>query len=334
MSQLVNHFCICLDASGSMRGIAEQAIRVFNQQVETIRKGVQSSNQKSDVTLITFGEGDGEIRTKFIGVDPDYFRPIDRYSYQPSGGTPLLAAVERAISTLSALENGNPNHSCLVVVITDGEENQSARYGVTWDQVRSQLKSKIATDRWTFAFSGPAGSRRYFEELGAQPGNIQEWEATEAGATALTKSLSIGTQSYYGARSAGLRSTNNFFTTDASKVSQTDLHSLPTVRMKSWQIEHECPIQSFVESKGLTYAPGNGYYQLTKPEKVQAYKALLIREKGKKTVYGGDVRNLLGLPNYEVKVTPGNHANYDIFVQSASNNRKLVRGTTLLYREP
>jgi hypothetical protein len=33
-----------------------------------------------------------------------------------------------------------------------------------------------------------------------------------------------------------------------------------------------------------------------------------------------------------VKVKPGNHLNYSIFVESTSNNRKLVRGSTLLYQ--
>jgi hypothetical protein len=55
-------------------------------------------------------------------------------------------------------------------------------------------------------------------------------------------------------------------------------------------------------------------------------------EKGSKAIYGGNAaRSLIGLPyGAEAKVEPGNHANYDIFVQSTSTNRKLVRGTKLL----
>lgn len=56
-------------------------------------------------------------------------------------------------------------------------------------------------------------------------------------------------------------------------------------------------------------------------------------EKGKTPVYSGEwVRETLGLPKFgEVKVEPGNHGNWDIYVQSASTNRKLVRGTKLVY---
>jgi hypothetical protein len=40
---------------------------------------------------------------------------------------------------------------------------------------------------------------------------------------------------------------------------------------------------------------------------------------------------MIGLPaNADAKVEPGNHANYDIFVQSTSVNRKLPRGTKLI----
>jgi hypothetical protein len=35
----------------------------------------------------------------------------------------------------------------------------------------------------------------------------------------------------------------------------------------------------------------------------------------------------------EVKVAPGNHANYNLFVLSTSTNRKLVRGTLFLYEK-
>lgn len=38
-------------------------------------------------------------------------------------------------------------------------------------------------------------------------------------------------------------------------------------------------------------------------------------------------------PSFDAQVKPGNHANFDIFVQSTSFNRKLVRGTKLLYFE-
>ena len=100
---------------------------------------------------------------------------------------------------------------------------------------------------------------------------------------------------------------------------------------------YEFEIRPFVERSGYTYVKGNAFYQLTKDENaVQPYKEILLREKNKQIIYGGDgARKLIGLQEkLTVAVQPGNHANWDIFVQSTSVNRKLVRGTTLLYKRP
>ncbi len=90
-----------------------------------------------------------------------------------------------------------------------------------------------------------------------------------------------------------------------------------------------------VEEKVGPYRIGCAFYELTKREQIQAHKNVLIREKNKRTapIYGGkEARTLLGLPEHgDVKVTPGNHMNYSIFVQSTSRNRKLCRGTVCLY---
>ena len=82
----------------------------------------------------------------------------------------------------------------------------------------------------------------------------------------------------------------------------------------------------------MTYQIGNAYYLLMKPEKVQHHKQIILREKGKEAVYAGlDARHILGLPSVDVKVKPGDHANWDIFIQSTSVNRKLIQGTKLVY---
>jgi hypothetical protein len=59
-------------------------------------------------------------------------------------------------------------------------------------------------------------------------------------------------------------------------------------------------------------------------------------EKKKGSIWGGyKARELIGLPTDGslAIVEPGNHANYDIYVQSTSVNRLLVRGTNFLLRK-
>jgi hypothetical protein len=104
---------------------------------------------------------------------------------------------------------------------------------------------------------------------------------------------------------------------------------------RAYTVGRETDIKTFVESKThKPYVVGQAFYCLTKPEKVQPNKAVLIAEKGKTAVWGGDqARELVGLPTDGVahaRVEPGNHANYDVYVQSTSVNRKLVRGTKVL----
>ena len=57
-----------------------------------------------------------------------------------------------------------------------------------------------------------------------------------------------------------------------------------------------------------------------------------MREIKTGAVYGGaEAREILGLPGTDIKVKPTDFSDWDIFVQSTSNNRKLVVGTNLLY---
>ena len=68
---------------------------------------------------------------------------------------------------------------------------------------------------------------------------------------------------------------------------------------------------------------------------VQEYKEIAIVEKaGGKIYVGDDARTLLGLPiGARIKVRAGDHAGFAVYVQSTSVNRRLVAGTTLLYRK-
>jgi hypothetical protein len=94
-------------------------------------------------------------------------------------------------------------------------------------------------------------------------------------------------------------------------------------------------IQHFVERKlpNESYIKGAGFYQLSKSEKIQDHKQIMIRDKKSGAVYAGHAaRQMLGLPDFgEVRVRPGDHGNFDLFVQSTSCNRHLVEGTSLVY---
>lgn len=332
--KLTNRFVICLDSSGSMRSIHEETVNAFNSNVDTIRKGAKQAGQTSTVGLITFGEGEGDVSKKFLKEDASSLENMKLNEFRPQGMTPMLDGIGLAVESLQGLKD-DKNTSYVVLIITDGEENHSKKY--TAKGLQKLMEKCQATDKWTFAFLVPPGHKQTIcNRFGVPPGNVQEWEANAAGMARAAASVNVGMSSYYSARASGQTCTRGFFETNMAQVKSKEVRALGNRAGEffAWKVPAECEIRAFVEDHNCSYVKGNGYYQLTKDEEVQHYKEILIMEKGKSAVYGGaDARDVLGLPDLNVKVRPGNHANYDIFIQSTSFNRKLVRGTTFLYRK-
>lgn len=253
----------------------------------------------------------------------------------PDGGTPLFSAVEDAINDHLKPEAYDEDVSYLVTVITDGDDNQSRdRSGNT---MKDLIRRVQGTDRWTIAFEMPPGTKNKFcNTYGIHPGNCVEWELSGRGVQETTVRRTAAVQNYTASVSKGTRSMSTFYT-DLSGVNVNDLKkNLANLQdqVKTFQVAAEADIRPFIEAKtGLPYEAGSVFYQLTKPETIQDTKKLLIKEKNGRAMFGGaEARKLLGLPQgQDCRVRPGNHGNFDLFVQSTSVNRKLVRGTTVVH---
>lgn len=230
------------------------------------------------------------------------------------------------------------DNSCMIIAITDGEENSSGKFNkISLPKLINEVE---AEGNWTVAVQVPKGhyKRQLVQNFNIAEGNIREWEQTIAGVqeTEQVTSRAIGT--YFQGRSTGQRSTKKLFevTTDLSQVTKRDIKAnLVDMKnqFKAFVVPKEEVVKEFVERKTRkNYVLGSTYYQLMKTEKVQPQKQILIVEKGKDEVWGGqEARDLIGLPpGVEAKVIPGNHSKYDIYVQSTSVNRKLPRGTKVL----
>ncbi len=330
--QQINHIAIILDESGSMSWLRNAALDIANKNIDTIREEAAKNNQPTTLTLTTFNTAfNFHKRTEPI----DTCGKVDIEQYRPNGGTALFDAVHYTVECMKGRTDANKtNVSFMVITITDGEENSSWHCNAT--TLKEEMKQLQATDRWSFAFMLPQGNKQNFmTRFGIPDGNITEWDASVEGAKRATQTISTGLTNYYSMRSTGGQSTKQFFTTDLSKVSmkqvQKKLDDLSS-NAKVAIVPKEVDIQTFCQDKFKLFVKGACFYQLTKPEMVHGNKKILIMEKGKTEIYGGsDARVLLGIPSGDVKVTPGNHANFDIFVQSTSTNRKLVRGTKLIF---
>ena len=330
MEKQKTYWITVLDESGSMSGIADETIGVFNSNIETVK---QFKDQDVSVGLVTFSN---LAKVKFFNTDVEKLQPINRSLYKPGGMTALRDGVKQAIDLLKSVDDyNNPNVSFLVQVITDGYENSSE---CPSEALNSLIKALQKTDRWTFVYKVPdTNSRAYLINDGIPDDNIAIWKATKEGVKESGFQDKVALNSYFNSRSRGVSSVASFYVnTDLSDLTSKEVKKTLddlSHRFKSYNVDKECDVKTFVEDKTKnTYTLGCSYYQLTKSERIQVSKNILIMEKGKKAVWGGqEARDLIGLPSgAEAKVVPGNHANYDIFVQSMSVNRKLVRGTKVL----
>jgi len=327
---------IVRDHSASMRGLTRKAMEDYNTIIGEIQDGSKKQKQDTKLSVVSCGvEGHPQrCRVDFVNADIGVPLMVD---YDANGGcTPLYDAVGILINEFKKIKG---KASFLVMVITDGQENASRSW--SGHSLGNEIKALQATDLWSFTFRVPQGGKQLIaRNLGVHEGNILEWEQTEYGLQVATQHTKTAIASYYSARASGETATRSFFSPDLSDVSSRKVRAKLeniSAEVQAWPIKNEARIREFVEKKlGRTMLKGAAFYQLVKPEKaVQDYKKIVVRNKLSQEVYGGDnARELLGFPDTgSVKVVPGDHGNYDIFVQSTSVNRKLVPGTDLIYWE-
>lgn len=327
---------ISRDHSGSMQPLKKQATADYNDNITAIRSAALKEEIDTIVTVVECGVDGGVVRRDAVNSSVVALKPLDKYV--TSGSTPLFDSVGELVELLEKSPDADdPKVSFLVMAITDGEENSSHNYNSK--MLGDLIRKKQATDRWTFVFRVPKGYGKQLANLGIPEGNIHEWDQTERGLKESSEVTQRAVTNYYVARKAGkLRSTDSFYA-DLSAVKPAEIRkSMTNISglVKLWEVKAEGPIREFVESKlhGKGMVLGAAFYQLSKKEKkVQSYKLICIRDKKTGEVYAGQsARDLLGLPTTgAITLAPGDHGNYDIFVQSASVNRKLVPGTQVLY---
>lgn len=117
-------------------------------------------------------------------------------------------------------------------------------------------------------------------------------------------------------------------------TSSNGLTPVSPSRFQTLFVDHNVPIKAFVEQNGARFRQGRGFYELTKREKVQENKEVILVEKLTGDMFSGDeARELINLPygergNLSPRDIP---QEYTAFVQSTSNNRVLQGQTRFLY---
>lgn len=348
----VTHVGICVDGSVSMAGWETQVTKQIADVLDSVRKSV-TPEHKVTVSIWTLGKGSGRspVSINYYTKNPNGMTDtlsheiveecfnVDaadaKYTtYRASGSTPLSDCIGNAIERLMSIKNDpGVDVAYLLQVVTDGEENSSTKFSTPL--CASAIKARQATDRWTFAFAVPPFKKRDFARLYSLPeGNIQEWEQSSKGFREVTNQWVGATDKYLVTRSAGTATnTTAYFTTDLSGIDSGKLSRLSdvTLKVKPLKVDKEIGLKEFIEAHGDIYRKGDVYFTLTKQERVSADKKIVVRDKKTGHAFtGSNVRSVLGLPSTDAKFKPGNHGWVDLFIQSTSDNRKLVRGTEVL----
>ena len=326
------------DHSASMRSLRNKAMEDYNKTLSIVRSSL-TPDHTAYISVVECGHKNTNT-AQLVEAINSLRETSDMTNYSTEGnGTPLWDSVGLIIENLEKIPVvESDNTAFLVMVTTDGEENASRKW--TAASLQRKMAQLQATDRWTFVFRVPVGYKRHLVSMGIAEGNIMEWSQTEKDLIRAGDQTVTGIQNYFSERSRGVTRSNTFYT-DLTNVSKTDIvTNLDDVTQEYFVSavpyqRDKVAIKDFCVDTYGEYTLGKAFYQLTKPETLQDRKEICIREKYTGRIFRGkQARVLLGLPTYgNIKLAPGNSGNYDIFVQSTSVNRKLVRDTFLLYKK-
>ncbi|MFF8600047.1 vWA domain-containing protein [Streptomyces sp. NPDC015232] len=336
----INHVALVLDASSSMSRLSAKVVEVADQQIAYLARRSRELDQETRVTVYVFAD-----KVECVIYDKDVLRmPSLKQLYRAGGMTALLAAALKSQRELAQTAQLYGDHSFLTFILTDGQENASHRSPDAPSKDPRELMAAVAEmietqqDNWTLAVLVPDQmGKREATQCGFPKDNIAIWDATSTqGLEEAGQVIQEATEKFMIGRTKGIRGTRAVFSTGADAVNKDTIKAagLTPVDPSGYAllpVARAAAIKEWVIESGHTYRTGGAYYQLSKPEKIQARKHIAVLEKGTDRIYSGpEARALLGLPDVEVRIKPDHNDDYTIFVQSTSVNRKLVPNTRLL----
>lgn len=327
-----NYISFVNDHSGSMSTLASAAAKDYNANIAAVKDAATAEMLD---TVVSVAEVDGyENQLSVMVSNPHVLKPITSWAFR--GGTPLWTTTKKLIQMLMALPDANRSEvSFLVLMTTDGQATDSNQYG----DLRALMDPLLRTGRWSFVARVPKGINQTYVNallnLGIPKGNIQYWETTAAGMAASTAQTQTAMTGYFRARSAGAKSTSGFYA-DASQVNVAALEDI-SKKVSLYvvpEVDNGIEIRPFILQHRMEYLKGAAFYQLTKTEaRVSHTKQVLVRDRATGKIFAGaQARQMIGLPSdRNARLHPGDHKNFDLFIQSESVNRKLVGGTGVIY---
>lgn len=315
-----NHVYVMLDRSTSMNGIIDTAKDVFNAQIDALREASLRHEQETRISFYTFS-----TEVECVISDVDVARPVKLEEIKADGWTALRDAFALAVADSREIPQKYGDHSFVFYIITDGEENRSK----TTQSKFMDLIQSLPENCTVAAFVPDTNGKNLMTRLGIPAGNVEIWKTTTEGVKEVGTKFGKTMDNFFTARKTGVKASQTMFS-DLTKVNSKNVGKVLDV-VKNYDIiinegVKAVQIRDLVEAKlSGKYKTGNAYYELVKNEHVQSRKQIAIQNKKTGKVYTGDnARQLLNLPDHEVKVVPGDFGEWIVFVQSTSVNRNVI----------
>ena len=203
------HVVIVLDSSGSMGSIKTETIGAFNGFVDTIAENAAKGGTTT-VTLVVFGELGKGIVTKFRKEPAGRLVKLTEETYKPGAYTPLYDGIGQGINEVRDADVSNKDTAFLVQIFTDGYENASREWSAT--KLRETITKLQNKGNWTFTFAGAnINVNDFVDNIGILRANAISFRSTSGGMQGMSVTNNIGTQAYFGARDAGLKSVSSYY---------------------------------------------------------------------------------------------------------------------------
>lgn len=333
LQNLINHIALVVDASGSMAPLSTKVVEVFDAELENLKKRSVEFNQETRISIYLFRG----TKTDCLVSDMDVMRLGSLAEhYSARGGTPLVSATCLALSDMKLFPTKYGDHSFLVYVLTDGEENTS-EYD---DKKRFPALVQNLAENWTLACLVPNQlAMRTATAFGFPKECLGIWDVSEKGLKAQGEILRSSLDTYMVNRAAGVRGTKTFFNQVSTKdLTRTDVTGfLNECDPKHYRITLNDTTKAkriddtVRDGLKINYVVGRAYYELVKKEKIHNGKQIVIQDRKNGKVYAGaQSRRLLGIPDGETNVCPGDFGMWKIFVQSTSVNRNVIPNQNIL----
>ena len=212
-SPLKNYVVLILDKSGSMKSIKNEVVGGFNDQIKEIKKKNTEFGMETKICLVTFSTF---VDTPILWLeDIEKVIPLTDETYNPDGYTAMYDAVGTTVESLLKLPEANDEDlSFLVIVISDGEENNSQKFNA--DKVAELVSSCEKTGRWTFSYVGANQDlKAVSQDLNININNTLAFMADSDGYQKTSGRISGSMGHWYNSRNVGLKSVKTMFVDDS-----------------------------------------------------------------------------------------------------------------------